>query len=239
MVLPRSRCALSGLEYHLILPMPDMARKAPVPRADLSRPYRILEPTFHEVPAIIQVAWANAGIRPAAVGSAGETAPVLVVCAADVSAGFGYFDQIDSIRRRDDPARLRIVPLVSRLTHDSSSIGEDDPSLEREKTAHRVSRSVTQAPTDVCRRKPPNFVISYASRGPYLLDGAPRTAATDRIAGCAHDPPFVRSVWRRRWSRSSAAGAACPLPTGSTASSGSEASCRFSRHHEGLARAAG
>lgn len=110
---------MPSFEQRVSFAIPDVARKALLPLPDLSRPNRVPEPTLHSVPRVGQVGRTDVGVRSAAVGRSGEAGPILVVWAANVPAGFGYFGQIDSMGRRDDLASLRVVTLKTRLAHDS------------------------------------------------------------------------------------------------------------------------
>ena len=113
---------MPSFEHRVSFAMPDVARKAMLPLPDLSCPNRVLEPTLHSVPGVGQVGRTDVGVRSAAVGRSGEAGTILVVWAANVPAGFGYFGQIDSMGRRDDLASLRVATLKTRLAHDSQSV---------------------------------------------------------------------------------------------------------------------
>ena len=113
---------MPSFEHRVSFAMPDVARKAMLPLPDLSCPNRVPEPTLHSVPGVGQVGGTDVGVRSAAGGRSGEAGPILVVWAANVPAGFGYFGQIDSMGRRDGLASLRVATLKTRLAHDSQSV---------------------------------------------------------------------------------------------------------------------
>ena len=119
MVLPGAWCSLSGFEYQVTLPMPNVPPETLFPRPNSSCLYRFPEPTLNTFTAIRQVARTHAGIGPATISRSGEARAVLMVWTANVPAGLGYFGQINTPWRCRNLARLGIVALESRFTHDS------------------------------------------------------------------------------------------------------------------------
>ena len=99
MVLAGTRRALPRFENNVIFAVPNVARKASVPRADATGSHRISEPPLNKVPTVHQLARTQAGGGSAAARHPGKSQGILMVGTPDVPTRFGYLCQVGAVRR--------------------------------------------------------------------------------------------------------------------------------------------
>ena len=115
MVLPGAGRSLSCFEHHVPLTMPDIARIAAIPRANVARSHAVPEPFLYELSTVGEFAGTHGGAGAAAPRCSGKAHNVLVVGATDVSAGSGHLREIDAVGRRLNPARFWVAALECRF----------------------------------------------------------------------------------------------------------------------------